>query len=124
MCRRNRRHPFRPGPAAGVLESPSFFALEYVERKMKLSRLLHSGTVFLLLAVTALAQDKPAGTRRLTIEDTLEWRMASRPALSPDGKFVAYIVSENDLERSRVTSQLWRVNTETRETRRLTQADD
>jgi dipeptidyl aminopeptidase/acylaminoacyl peptidase len=91
---------------------------------MKLSRLLQSGTVFLLLAVTALAQGKPAGTRRLTIEDTLEWRMASRPALSPDGKFVAYIVSENDLERSRVTSQLWRVNTETRETRRLTQADD
>jgi len=48
MCRRNRRHPLRPGPAAGVLESPSFSALVYVGRKMKLSRLPQSGTVFLV----------------------------------------------------------------------------
>ncbi|MBI3662195.1 MAG: S9 family peptidase [Acidobacteria bacterium] len=75
------------------------------------------------IAVLAFAQARPAAQFRLTIEDALRWRLASSPALSPDGKRVAYLVSENDFEKSRVVTHLWWVETDTKQARRLTHSD-
>jgi dipeptidyl aminopeptidase/acylaminoacyl peptidase len=65
-------------------------------------------------------QRPPAAARRLTMEDILRWRIPAQPTLSPDSRRVAYLLSENDLEQSRTLTQLWWVNVETRQTRRLT----
>jgi len=74
-------------------------------------------------AESARAQAKPA-PHRLTIEDALRWRIPSNPVLSPDGKRAAYLVSENDFEKSLVVTHLWWVDTQTRQARRLTQTAD
>jgi dipeptidyl aminopeptidase/acylaminoacyl peptidase len=83
--------------------------------------------IVLLAAITipaaVFAQARPAAPFRLTIEDALRWRLPSSPVLSPDGKRVAYLVAENDFEKSRVVSHLWWVDTETRQAHRLTQSD-
>jgi dipeptidyl aminopeptidase/acylaminoacyl peptidase len=74
-------------------------------------------------AESARAQAKPA-PHRLTIEDALRWRIPSNPVLSPDGKRAAYLVSENDFEKSLEVTHLWWVDTQTRQARRLTQTEE
>jgi dipeptidyl aminopeptidase/acylaminoacyl peptidase len=74
-------------------------------------------------AGSAGTQAKPA-PRRLTIEDALRWRIPSSPVLSPDGKRAAYLVSQNDFDKSLVVTHLWWVDTQTRQTRRLTQTEE
>ena len=76
------------------------------------------------MASDGLAQAKPGGANRVTIEDMLRWRIASNPVLSPDGRRIAYLVTENDFEKSRPVTHLWWVDVETRQTRRLTQTDN
>jgi dipeptidyl aminopeptidase/acylaminoacyl peptidase len=78
----------------------------------------------LLAAIPALAQpNQPVGTRPLTLDDVLRWRIASSPAISPDGRRAVFLVSENDLQQSRVVTHLWSVDTNTKYTRRLTHND-
>lgn len=80
--------------------------------------------LLLLLAVITSAQQAPsAGTARLTIDDVLRWRIASSPVISPDGLRAVYLLDETDFEKSRVTTNLWRVDTVTRNTLRLTHTD-
>jgi dipeptidyl aminopeptidase/acylaminoacyl peptidase len=76
------------------------------------------------LVAVGSAQLRPGGANRLTIEDTLRWRIASNPVLSPDARRIAYLVTENDFEKSRPVTHLWWVDTETRQARRLTQTDN
>lgn len=78
----------------------------------------------LCIATDAVTQEAARARRRLSIEDALRWRQPSSPAISPDGKRVAYIVGESDFERSQVITHLWWGDPETRQTRRLTSADD
>jgi dipeptidyl aminopeptidase/acylaminoacyl peptidase len=79
--------------------------------------------VALVTALAASTQAQTAPKNRLTIEDALRWRIASSPVLAPDGKRVAYLVSENDFEKSRTITHLWWVDPETKQTRRLTASD-
>jgi len=79
-----------------------------------------------VLAAGALGQTRPAPSasgHRLTIEDALRWRLAANPVISPDSKRIAYLVSENDFEKSRAITQLWWVETDTKQVRRLTHSD-
>jgi dipeptidyl aminopeptidase/acylaminoacyl peptidase len=62
--------------------------------------------------------------KRLTFEDVLRWRLPSSLAVSPDGKRVAFVLAENDLEKSRVFTRLWWVDADTRQTRRLTNLEE
>ncbi len=68
-------------------------------------RLTCAITLGFAIAGSALAQTRPTAQFRLTVEDALRWRMASSPVLSPDGKRVAYLVAENDFEKSRNLSR-------------------
>lgn len=86
-------------------------------------RLLCSLMIALAISATAFAQARPPAPFRLTIEDALRWRLASRPVLSPDGKRAAYLVSENEFEKSRTITSLWWVDTDTKLARRLTHSE-
>lgn len=75
-------------------------------------------------APSGSAQVAPPPLKRLTFEDVLQWRLAAGPAVAPDGKRIAFLLTENNLEKSRVLTHLWWVDAETRQTRRLTHLDE
>jgi dipeptidyl aminopeptidase/acylaminoacyl peptidase/CubicO group peptidase (beta-lactamase class C family) len=59
-------------------------------------------------------------TRRMRIEDLTELAIPSQPALSPDGRRVAYVLRTLDAARDRNVDRLWLVTTEGGTPRRLT----
>ena len=50
----------------------------------------------------------PAGLR-FTVEEMLKLRRVSDPQLSPDGRFVAYVVTDVSLEKNKRVGHLWMV---------------
>lgn len=87
----------------------------------------------MILSVAALcpaasSQPRPAApaqsAARLTIEDVLRWRLPAEPAISPDGRRVAFLLLENNFEKSQAVAQLWWVDVESRQARRLTHAGE
>lgn len=71
--------------------------------------------IFLLSAIVLAAQTP-------TIEQSLNLKTAASPRISPDGRFVAYIVSETDWENNSFEAQIWMVMTSTGERYQLTHA--
>jgi dipeptidyl aminopeptidase/acylaminoacyl peptidase len=63
-----------------------------------------------------------ADTRPFSVEDLVEMRRISDPALSPDGRYLAYAVSELDREANRRRSDVWLLDLEAKEpvARRIT----
>jgi dipeptidyl aminopeptidase/acylaminoacyl peptidase len=54
----------------------------------------------------------PAATkRRMTFDDVVALRTVGDPQLSPDGKWVAYTVSRNDLEQNASDADIWLAST-------------
>lgn len=73
----------------------------------------------LVLAAT-LASSVSAGTRPWTSDDLLALKTVSDPQLSPDGSWVAYVVSELNHDRSEYQTDVWLVPAAGGEARRLT----
>ncbi len=64
-----------------------------------------------------------AGQRPITLEDFYKLKRVSDPQISPDGKWVAYVVGEVDMEANRIPSSIWLAATDSKsEPRRLTNA--
>jgi dipeptidyl aminopeptidase/acylaminoacyl peptidase len=74
------------------------------------------GYLILSFATAALFAQTP------TIEQSLNLKTAASPRISPDGRFVAYIVSETDWENNSFEAQIWMVMTSTGERYQLTHA--
>lgn len=74
--------------------------------------------VALLCAGDALA----AGKRAMTLADVHRLRDVTEPALSPDGRWLLYTVTSDDLAWDRQVSEVWRVETTGGAERRLTYA--
>ncbi len=55
------------------------------------------------------AQEPP---RPMTVDDVLAMRTPSSVAMSPDGSWVAFVVSERDMEADRMVTDVWIVPTE------------
>ncbi|MDW8167801.1 MAG: S9 family peptidase [Acidobacteriota bacterium] len=66
--------------------------------------------MILLGAVPAAATS--AEKKRLTMRDMLSFRLVSQPALSRDGRRVAFVVAEADFQESRYRTDIWVVETE------------
>jgi dipeptidyl aminopeptidase/acylaminoacyl peptidase len=73
-----------------------------------------------LSAVIVLTRPLMAGGRPLTVDDLLAVKGVSDPQVSPDGKLVAYVVSEIDRAANKTNSSLWVVPTEGGDPKRLT----
>jgi dipeptidyl aminopeptidase/acylaminoacyl peptidase len=74
-----------------------------------MTRLKCAVLVVLVLAGSGFAPAQaqaPAGPR-FTVEEMLKLRRVSDPQLSPDGRFVAYVVTEVSLEKNKRIDHLW-----------------
>ncbi len=60
------------------------------------------------------------GTHTPTFEESLGLKQISSPLISPDGRFVAYLVRETDWKENAYTRQIWLANVATRATFQLT----
>jgi dipeptidyl aminopeptidase/acylaminoacyl peptidase len=77
-------------------------------------------SVAFLVVATVVADD----TRRVpTIDDLLLVKSAGGAQISPDGKWVAYTVSETDFRQDAYVTQIWLANTATGRTFQLTRGD-
>ena len=79
------------------------------------------------LVVTAVAQEPektvpPAASTTPTIDQSLEWKTAFNPKISPDGKRVVYEVQKANWEDNAFDRNLWIVDIATGESHALTSA--
>lgn len=78
----------------------------------------------LALAVVALALTLPAAafaqTRPMELEDLFRLKRVSDPQISPDGKHVAYVVTEVLKDENRTNSDIWLATIDGAEPRKLT----
>src|SRR5438309_11251478 len=63
----------------------------------------------------------PAQKRAITFEDFIGLKAVGDPQLSPDGRWVAYGVTEYSLKDNRGTGRIWLAELVTGQTRRLTE---
>ncbi|HXG65844.1 MAG TPA: S9 family peptidase, partial [Blastocatellia bacterium] len=78
-------------------------------------------------ALLSLVMLPPAGLalqakRAMTVEDVLGLRVVSDPRISPDGRFVAFVVTEADMKTNHRNSDVWIVPTDGGEARQLTRS--
>ncbi len=52
--------------------------------------------------------------------DELRYAFIGSARITPDGKWVVYELTQNDIEKEEIVTSLWRVSLENGETRRLT----
>lgn len=74
--------------------------------------------ILLICFVLVFGADK-----RMTIEDSLAFKQVGGPQISPDGKWVAYTVSEWDRKENRRVSHIWMVSAEGGRSTRLTNGE-
>jgi dipeptidyl aminopeptidase/acylaminoacyl peptidase len=88
---------------------------------MHRTRILAAIFALVCLAVAApLASAQ--GKRAITFDDLISFHRVSSPQISPDGKWVAYVVSTPDKEANRSASNLWLVPVAGGEPRQLTRS--
>jgi len=75
-------------------------------------------------ATTAADEAEPADDSRFSIETFLEVPVLNSPAVSPDGKQVAYLWTRRDLAEDERLTQLWLADADKGTVRRLSFGDD
>jgi dipeptidyl aminopeptidase/acylaminoacyl peptidase len=73
----------------------------------------------LLMAVPAVAQNR----RVPTVDDLMQIKSAGSPRISPDGRWIAYTVTETDFKQDAYISQIWLAETATGRTFQLTRGE-
>ena len=75
---------------------------------------------FVVAAALLVFVSSEAGARTVTFADLMAFHRISDPQPSPDGKWLAYVVTDMDMAENRGNSDLWLVPTAGGEPRRLT----
>ena len=83
-----------------------------------------AGLVLSVWVIQAIAADQPAARRTLTADDFFRVLDVSDPRVSPDGLWVAYVVTSNDRDADESRSALWMVSWDGRQRLQLTNAAD
>lgn len=78
--------------------------------------------IFLIATWLAAAQGSPAqtGKHAVTFDDLMKMQRVSQPAISPDGKAVAYTVATPNLETNRSENNIWSASLEAGSVTQLT----
>lgn len=76
--------------------------------------------IVICLSIVGLAAGRGQQLLVPTIDQLLELKRAGSPAISPDGRFVAYTIRETDWEDDAYETQIWMADAKTGETRQLT----
>ncbi len=84
-----------------------------------MKRLVTTPLLLAMLFIVAFA----AGDKRFTIEDALAMKTVSAPQWSPDGKRIAYAVSEWDRKENRRVSHIYLVATDSGQSMKLTNGE-
>jgi len=71
---------------------------------------LATAVLFLHISLPAHAADTPPPRRALTPDDFYNMQIVTEPQVSPDGKWVAYVVSTNDRGADEERSAVWMVS--------------
>ena len=74
-----------------------------------ISGLMAGCTVTLLAMVSPLTAQS---NRTLTVDDQFEIKRMGSPVFSPDGRWVAYVVTTTNLEKERSSTAIWMVSTQ------------
>jgi dipeptidyl aminopeptidase/acylaminoacyl peptidase len=77
----------------------------------------------LVLASAAVLAAQPA-RRPLTIDDLARLREVRDPQCSPDGRWVAYVVSSTDMKEDKSASHIWMVGFDGKSDRQMTSSQD
>ena len=94
-------------------------SLRHRERDMKIKNLLW--LFALALSISTPPAIFAAQTKRaMTIDDVMSMRAVSDPRISPDGRFVAFVVTQADMKTNFRNSDVWIVATGGSESRPLT----
>ena len=86
----------------------------------KHAKLLLLGSALLALSLGETDAASAFRDKRMTIEDALAIKQIGAPQFSPDGKLVAYTISEWDREENRRVSHIWLVSSDGGPTTKLT----
>jgi dipeptidyl aminopeptidase/acylaminoacyl peptidase len=76
------------------------------------SNVLATTVLFLSATLPVNAADTPPPRRALTPDDFYNMQIVTEPQVSPDGKWVAYVVSTNDRGADEARSAIWMVSWE------------
>src|SRR5579871_4182895 len=71
--------------------------------RMKRTSLLIGAGLLMLVPAGARAQAK----RPMQIDDLFRFKRVSDPQISPDGRWVAYVVGEVDMADNKIPSSIW-----------------
>ncbi len=85
-------------------------------------------TVVFSLSVAVLALPAPAAPpeakRAFTVADLYRLKQVQEPAVSPDGRTIAYRMTSSDLAATRRSANVWRVSPDGSDARALTRVED
>lgn len=85
--------------------------------------LLPLAVILLALSLDGVTAFSAFGDKRMTTEDALAIRQIGAPQFSPDGKRIAYTISEWDKKENRRVSHIWLVSVDGGPTTKLTTGD-
>jgi dipeptidyl aminopeptidase/acylaminoacyl peptidase len=85
----------------------------------RLSRIL-----FLLLAITNLVSAQQPAKRTLNLDDLARVREVRDPQLSPDGQWIAYVLSAIDAKEDKSNAHIWMVSYDGKNDRQITFSQD
>jgi dipeptidyl aminopeptidase/acylaminoacyl peptidase len=74
----------------------------------------------LVVVIAVLASTTPAHAKGFTIDDMLAMQRVSDPAVSPDGKWIAFAVRDTDYDANRGRFDVWLASSDGATVRRLT----
>jgi dipeptidyl aminopeptidase/acylaminoacyl peptidase len=77
------------------------------------------GLVLIALAACGLSESK----RPIVFEDLMKIQRMSDPQVSPEGKWIAFVLTQVDLDANKKTGHIWLISTDGGEPRQITRGD-
>jgi dipeptidyl aminopeptidase/acylaminoacyl peptidase len=90
---------------SAIIKEQKYFSKIEEGIKMKRRMILVPAVFFLCLSVFAGGGEK----RKIRTEDIFKFKEVSQPTFSPDGRWIAYVVTTRDLDKNSSNSDIWMI---------------